>query len=103
MALINNVPDPVMVGNGVAGTHAPAELIPKYWAQKVWTAGIRKSYFDRFMGKSSGSIIQIYEDLSKKNGDRVRIPLRLPLTGAGRIGDDKLEGFEDVFSLTKRN
>ena len=48
------------------------------------------------MGKSSSSIIQIYEDLSKKNGDRVRIPLRLPLTGAGRIGDDKLEGFEEL-------
>ena len=96
MPLINNVPDPVMVGGSVLGTRAPDELIPKYWAKKVWTAGIRKSYFNRFMGTSSGSIIQIYEDLSKKNGDRVRIPLRLPLTGAGRIGDEKLEGFEET-------
>ena len=97
MALINNVPDPVMVdGSTIIGTHAIDELKPKYWAKKIWTAGIRKSYFDKFMGKSSGSIIQIYEDLSKKNGDRVRIPLRLPLTGAGRIGDEKLEGFEEV-------
>ena len=97
MALINNVPDAVMVdGNTILGTRAPEELIPKYWAKKVWTAGIRNSYFNKFMGSSSGSIIQIYEDLSKKNGDRVRIPLRLPLTGAGRIGDEQLEGYEEV-------
>ena len=97
MALINNVPAPVMVdGSTIIGTHAIDELKPKYWAKKIWTAGIRKSYFDKFMGKSSGSIIQIYEDLSKNDGDRVRIPLRLPLTGAGRVGDETLEGFEET-------
>ena len=97
MALVNNIPAPVMVnGTTNLGTKAPAELIPKYWAKKIWTAGIRKSYFERFMGRSSNSIIQIVEDLKKKNGDRLRIPLRLPLTGAGRVGDAKLEGYEET-------
>ena len=59
--VISFVSDPVM-----GTTKIPAELVPKYWAKKVWTAGIRNSYFNKFMGSSSGSIIQIYEDLSKK-------------------------------------
>lgn len=97
MAIINNTPNPVMVdGTTIIGTKAPAELIPKYWGQKIWTAGIRKSYFERFMGKGSGSIIQIVTELQKKNGDMLRIPLRLPLTGAGRVGDEVLEGFEET-------
>ena len=97
MALINNIPNPTYVnGTTVVGTNAPAELIPKYWARKIWTAGIRESYFDRFMGTGSNNIIQVVNDLQKKNGDTLTIPLRLPLTGAGRTDDNKLEGFEET-------
>ena len=105
MPIINNTPAPVMVSATIPGTSAPADLIPKYWAQKVWTAGIRKAYFSRFMGSSSNSVIQVVRDLQKKKGDSLTIPLRLPLTGAGRTGDDVLEGFEETiqhrsFSVT---
>ena len=96
MALINNVPDPIMVDSTNTGTHAPEELIPKYWGKKVWTAGIRKSYFEKFMGKGQSSIIQVVEDLKKNDGDRFRVPLRLPLTGAGVVGDNELEGKEEL-------
>lgn len=96
MALINNVPNPVMVdGVTYLGTRAPEELIPKYWGKKIWTAGIRKTYFNRFMGHGEGNIIHVVEDLRKNDGDRFRIPLRLPLTGMGVVGDNKLEGKEE--------
>ena len=97
MPIINNIPNPVMVnGTTIVGTNAHANLIPKYWGKKVWTAGLRKAFWSRFMGNGSGSIIQIVEDLRKNDGDRFRIPLRLPLTGAGRVGDDWLEGHEET-------
>lgn len=78
MAIINNTPTPTYVnGTTVIGTKAPAELIPKYWAKKVWTAGIRNAYFSRFMGRGTNNIIQVVNDLQKKNGDTLTIPLRL--------------------------
>lgn len=97
MAIINNTPTPTYVnGTTILGTKAPAELIPKYWAKRVWTAGVRNAYFSRFMGKGTNNIIQIVDDLQKKNGDTLTIPLRLPLTGKGRFDDNKLEGFEET-------
>ena len=98
--VISFVNDPVM-----GTTKIPAELVPKYWAKKIWTAGIRKSFFSKFMGKNSSSIIQVVEDLRKQNGDALTIPLRLPLSGAGKVGDKRLEGFEEAlqhrsFSVT---
>lgn len=97
MAIINNTPTPTYVnGTTVLGTSAPPELVPKYWAKKIWETGKRKSYFSRFMGKGSSNIIQIVKDLSKNEGDNLRIPLRLPLTGAGRVGDDELVGHEEI-------
>ena len=103
--VVSYVNDPIMGATGINPNSIPPELIPKYWAKSIWTAGRKKSYFDKFMGKNSSSIIQIVEDLAKKSGDALTIPLRLPLSGAGRIGDDKLEGFEEAlqhrsFSVT---
>ena len=105
MATVSSVYDPIMGATSIDPKSIPAELIPKYWAQSIWSAGIKQSYFSKFMGRNSSSIIQIVTDLAKKNGDALTIPLRLPLTGAGRTGDDKLEGFEEAlqyrsFSVT---
>lgn len=105
MATVSYVNDPIMGATSINPQSIPAELIPKYWAKSIWTGGIKQSYFSKFMGRNSSSIIQIVTDLSKKSGDALTIPLRLPLTGAGKIGDDKLEGFEEAlqyrsFSVT---
>ena len=94
--VVSYVTDPISGATGINANSIPEELIPKYWAKKTWKAGIKKSYFEKFIGNSSSSIIQTVEDLRKSDGDSLTIPLRLPLSGAGRIGDDQLEGYEEA-------
>lgn len=50
------------------------------------------------MGKSSNSLIQIVEDTQKGPGDRIRLPLRMQLSGSGIEGDGTLEGNEEALS-----
>ena len=78
-----------------APTNVPDELIQKWWAKELWDAGIDESFWKPFMGHSSKSIIHIREDLRKNAGDTVTIPLRMPLFGAGVVGDNTLEGNEE--------
>ncbi len=78
---------------------APTEIEPSLrlqaWAKSTWSAGLQKSFFNKFTGNSPESIIQIKEELAKDAGDTIHIPLLMPLTGAGILGDDKLEGNEE--------
>lgn len=73
----------------------PQSLVLKSWAKKTWEAGIKESYFSKFMGRDAKSIIQIKEDLSRSKGTSINIPLLMPLTGAGVIEDNMLEGNEE--------
>lgn len=74
-------------------------LTTKLWAKKLWAESIKQTWFAKFMGTSSNSLIQVYDDASKEmGGDRVRVGLRMLLTGSGIQGDDTLEGNEE--SLT---
>lgn len=73
----------------------PQSLVLKSWAKKTWEAGIKESYFSKFMGRDAKSIIQIKEDLSRNKGTSINIPLLMPLTGAGVIEDNLLEGNEE--------
>ncbi len=74
---------------------APA-LQMQAWAASTWTAGLQKSFFNKFTGNSPENIIQIKEELRKGDGDTINIPLLMPLTGAGILGDDELEGNEEA-------
>lgn len=78
-----------------APTLVPDDLVIKHWAKEIWDAGLNESYFKRFMGHDSNSIIHIKEDLHKSAGDTIIIPLRMPLFGAGVVGDNQLEGNEE--------
>ena len=50
----------------------------------------------KFMGTSSNSMIQVFDDTSKGPGDRIRIPLRVQLTGHG-VGElESLQGNEEA-------
>lgn len=71
-------------------------LVQLAWAKDTWSAGIHKSFFDKFTGKDAGSIIQVKEELKKDKGDSINIPLLMPLTGAGITGDNMLEGNEEA-------
>lgn len=79
----------------MATTTVPQSLVQMAWAKDVWDTGLLRTYFNKFMGHDSRSIVQIKEELSKGDGMSINIPLRLPLRGAGVTGDNKLEGNEE--------
>ena len=70
-------------------------LAVKLWSKKVSVETLKKTWVFKFMGKSDNSLIQIYDDTQKSAGDRIRIPLRRLLQGAGITGDGVLEGNEE--------
>lgn len=78
---------------------APTEVAPALrqmaWAKSTFSAGMQKSFFNKFTGNSPENIIQIKTELQKDAGDTIHIPLLMPLTGAGISGDNTLEGNEE--------
>ena len=78
---------------------APTEITPELrlqaWAKSTFSAGMQKSFFNKFTGNSPENIIQIKEELKKTAGDTIHIPLLMPLSGAGVTGDNILEGNEE--------
>jgi N4-gp56 family major capsid protein len=70
----------------------------KLWSRKLAHEALKKTYFKRFMGEGSDSMIQIKPDTKKGKGDRIRIILRMQLTGDGVQGDGTLEGFEEALT-----
>lgn len=71
------------------------ELRMMAWAKEVYESGIHKSFFEKFTGTSPGSIVQVKQELTKQAGDSIIIPLLMPLTGQGVLGDEQLEGNEE--------
>lgn len=78
------------------GVNAPEAV--KLWSFKLAREALKKTYAKRFMGTKSNSLIQIKNETNKSKGDRIRITLRMQLTGDGVQGDGDLEGNEE--SLT---
>lgn len=83
------VPPPTTSGT------VPESLVLKSWAKKTWEAGIKESYFSKFMGRDAKSIIHVKEELNRGRGTSINIPLLMPLVGAGVIEDNMLEGKEE--------
>lgn len=67
----------------------------KLWSQVIMLEALKKTYVGRFIGKSEDSLLYRKDDLSKSAGDRIRCYLALQLTGAGKSGDETLEGNEE--------
>ena len=57
-------------------------LAVKLWSKKLFQEALKKTYFSRFLGKTSSSLIQIKDETSKGPGDRITIGLRMQLAGA---------------------
>jgi N4-gp56 family major capsid protein len=77
-------------------TSAVAGLTPQQWDDKFFTNYVRSNQFSRYMGMSENSLIQVKEDLTKKNGDKVTYALVNDLVGAGVSGSTALEGAEEA-------
>lgn len=67
----------------------------KQWSKDVFNEYIRKNRFTRYMGTDQNSIIHLKENLAKKKGDAITFQLLNRLEGAGRTGNQALEGYEE--------
>lgn len=79
----------------MAETTTAPELTVEQWDSQFFTEYVRQNRFKRYMGTNTNSIIQIKEDLTKKKGDRITLPLVDKLSGAGRTGNQVLDGYEE--------
>ena len=73
-------------------------LAVKLWSKTLFHEALKETHASKFMGKTSNSLIQIKDETQKNAGDRIRIGLRMQLSGNGVQGDGTLEGSEE--SLT---
>lgn len=78
------------------GTNDP--LAVKLWSRRLIVEVLKNTWCSRFMGESSGSVIQIKDETSKGPGDKITYGLRMQLSGAGVIGDGTLEGQEEALT-----
>lgn len=74
-------------------------LAVKAWAKKLMVESLKQMWFSKFIGSGSRSVIQTFDNLKKDAGDRIRIGLRMQLSGAGVQGDSTAEGNEEALSL----
>ncbi len=71
-------------------------LAIKLWSKKLAVEALKETYFGRFLGETSDSLIQIKTESTKGAGDKITVGLRMQLTGAGVVGDGTLEGNEEA-------
>ncbi|MCK5236199.1 MAG: N4-gp56 family major capsid protein [Deltaproteobacteria bacterium] len=73
-------------------------LAKKAWDEKLYRDTKKESYFSKFMGSGSGSLVQVKDRLTKEKGDNITFGIRMRLEGAGVEDGQTLEGNEE--SLT---
>lgn len=78
-------------------------LTKKVWEEKLFRDALKLSYFMRFSGKSSDSMMQLQTALEKDQGDRITFGLRMRLTGAGVTSGSILEGNEEALTSYNYN
>jgi N4-gp56 family major capsid protein len=84
-------------------TPARAGLTPLIWDSDFFSEYVRRNQFAKYMGTSTGSLIQVREDLTRKAGDTVVFPAMRRLVGAGVTGNTILEGNEELLNLRSMN
>ena len=73
-------------------------LATKLWSKKLLREALKETYVSRFMGTSKDSLVYVKDDLNKSAGDRIRVGLRMQLSGQGVVGDGTLEGNEEALT-----
>lgn len=91
----------------MADTTISTALRVKQWDDRAHREYVRANRFRRYMGTDQNSIIQVKEDLTKKKGDAITLPLvgALDATGGPNTGATTLVGAEkalpnDGFQIT---
>lgn len=67
----------------------------KLWSRRLAREVLKATYINKFIGEGDDSVIQLRNDTKKGPGDRVRVTLRMQLSGDGVSGDGTLEGNEE--------
>lgn len=73
-------------------------LAVKLWSKSLAAEALKETYFGRFMGPSSKSLIQVKNEVNSGAGDQVTYGLRVQLTGDGVTESQILEGNEEALS-----
>lgn len=73
-------------------------LAVKLWSKKIAREALKQTQAYQFMGTSSNSLIQVFDDTQKGPGDRIRVPLRVQLSGRGVGEGETLEGNEEALT-----
>jgi N4-gp56 family major capsid protein len=79
-------------------TAARPGLTPIIWDSDFFTEYVRTNQFSRYFGTSMDAMIQVKDDLTRKNGDSVVFPTVRRLIGAGVTGNTVLEGNEEILN-----
>ena len=82
---------------------ARAGLTPLVWDSDFFSEYVRRNQFAKYMGTTTGSLIQVREDLTRQSGDTVVFPAMRRLVGAGVTGNAILEGNEEILNLRSMN
>lgn len=80
----------------MAFTTVNASNVEELWDSNFFKSYVRSNRFNRYMGRTENSVIQVLENLTKSAGDGITIPLITELTGAGQTGNGLLEGNEEA-------
>jgi N4-gp56 family major capsid protein len=83
------------------GVNSPEAV--KLWSRKLFHEALKSTWIHKFIGTDSNALLQLVEDTSKGPGDRVRVTLRMLLTGDGIQGDGTLEGNEEALTTYTDN
>lgn len=76
----------------------------KRWDSKFVNELPKKVFFAGMAGPGDNNVVQIKNDLTKQPGDRITIPLRMNLSGAGVTGDSAtIEGAEEPLTFYSDN
>ncbi len=81
----------------MATTNVSSALRVTQWAEDFFEEYVRENQFSPYMGTSENSVIQVKEDLTKKQGDSVTLPFVTRIAG-GVSGNATLEGNEAVLN-----
>lgn len=66
------------------------------WSKLTLREALKKTLFNKFVGKAKTSIIQRIDDLEKTRGDTIKFDILMQATGAGITGDNVLKGNEEA-------
>lgn len=80
----------------MADTYAASGLTPQQWDDRFFMEYVRKSRFNKYMGKNENAMIQVKSDLTVKPGNKVTFAAVRKLANAGVTGNTTLKGNEEA-------